>query len=542
MKVTKVILIITTFFINTTVIFAQDVELAKQLMDNERFESAEAILEKATAASSNELEASYLLVKTYIEQNKNDEAKKFVDEKLLPGITANSNPMDKIAYVQYLMSINNKAAADKIIAELLDEKKNQKNVSLLMVIAAVQIDADNGDAKLALTLLENAAKRDKNNATIDILKGQAFLKEHDANNAYLSYQEALRKDPKNVNAHYRTGKIFTAQKNTDIYLEHFKKAYELDSNFAPVLEELYNYYYYRDIQLAKKYLVKFIANTDYSLQNDYYMTDILYLNGEYPLAIQSARSILEKQGTASQPRLYKLIAYSFAKSGDSTAALKNLSDYFTKEDPAKLIASDFEFRAQLTESNSATINEAIIYYGIAAEMDSITDNKIKYAIKISNLSKQIGDYSRQAIWLGKLYHWKQTANNVDLFNWGLAHYSAKEYQLTDSVFSIYTTRFPDDIYGYYWRAQASAAIDTAMTDGIAVPFYKEVVEIGETNKEVHKKMLLKSYGYLAGYEANITKNYTASLQWFQKYLEIDPENSDIKKYVAQLEKWITDKK
>lgn len=74
---------------------------------------------------------------------------------------------------------------------------------------------------------------------------------------------------------------------------------------------------------------------------------------------------------------------------------------------------------------------------------------------------------------------ERKTNNIDLFNWGLAHYRAKEYLQTDSVFGLYTTRYPEDIYGYYWRAQASAAIDTSMTNALAIPYYNKVVEIGE---------------------------------------------------------------
>jgi hypothetical protein len=84
-------------------------------------------------------------------------------------------------------------------------------------------------------------------------------------------------------------------------------------------------------------------------------------------------------------------------------------------------------------------------------------------------------------------------------------------------------------------------MDTSMTDSLAVPFYYKVVEIGEKNKEVNKKMLLKAYGYLGGYEANITKNYLASLGWFERYFSIE-ENAEIAQYIEMLRKWIAEKK
>ncbi len=542
MKTTKLIILFTAVLFKTGLLDAQELAEAKQFIENERYQSAEVILEKAATAVPVETEASYLLVKTYLNQEKTDEAKKYIDDYLLPAISNNANAMDKIAYARYLMGTGNKPAADEIFASLLNEKKNQKNPSLLIAMAEANIDEKDGDARAAISWLDMAEKRDKNNSAIDILKGLAYRKLSDASNAFVAYQEALKKDPQSLKAHYLIGKIFTAQKNPDVYLEHFTKAYQIDSTYAPVLDELYKYYYYRDIKEAKKYLDKYIANSDYSEQNDYYMTDILYLNGEYTSAIQAAKSIIEKKMEESQPRLYKLMAYSSAKAGDSMQAIQYIAEYFSKEDPDKFIAADFELRAQLTEKVTGAKEAAIEYYAIATEMDTAIIKKVKYATKIADMYKQTEDYSHQAIWLGKLYQWKEKSNNVDLFNWGLAHYTAKEYSQTDSVFGLYTTRYPVDIYGYYWRAQANAAIDTSMTNALAIPYYNKVVEIGERNKKVNKKMLLKAYGYLGGYEANITKDYPTSLSWFEKYLAMDQDNEAVTGYVGMLKKWIADSK
>ncbi|MBL0337045.1 MAG: tetratricopeptide repeat protein [Chitinophagaceae bacterium] len=300
-------------------------------------------------------------------------------------------------------------------------------------------------------------------------------------------------------------KIFAAQKNPDVYMEHFMKAYEADSTYAPVLEELYNHYYSRDVRQAKKYLDKFIVNTDYSLQNSYNMTDMLYLNGEYQAAIKSASDIFRNGQIKVQARLYKLVAYSYAKSGDSSNALEYIKKYFENEVPSKLIPADFLFYAQLLKMKPGQEETAIDYYSTAFDLDSIKSNKAECAVAIAELYKKTGSYSKQAAWLGKLYKVKGKTNNVDLFNWGIAWYKAKDFPRMDSVFAIYTERYPDNIFGYYWRAQANAAIDTGMAGHLAIPYYNKVVEIGEKDKASNRKMLLKAYGYLGGYEANITK-------------------------------------
>lgn len=532
-------LIITFMF--STVLVAQDAAEVEQLLDNERYESAEAILEKKLNTDGVMPDISYLLVKTYLEQDKVEEVKDFISKYKLSD-SPESDPLDRITYARYLLQKGDKAGADAIFNSILENKKNRKNPSLLMAMAEVNISEPKGDASLALEWLKMAADKDDDNPSIFILEGLAYRKLSDASKAYLAYQQALKKDKNNVKAHYMLGKIFTAQKNSEVYLEHFMKAYEVDSTYAPVLEALYDHYYNVDVRIARKFLEKFIANTDHNIQHDYRMTDIYYLTGDYDRAITEALKLIDTEKEKAQPRLYKLMAYSALKSKDSLKALEYVNQYFSKEQPAKFIAADFELKAILTEAQPGAEKGAIEYYSIAAEMDTLVANKLKFATAIIKLAKKADMASIQAYWLGKLYQWKDKTNNIDLFNWGLAHYTAAEYLKSDSVFTLYTERYPEDIFGYYWRAQSNAAIDTSLIEGLAVPHYIRVTEIGEKDKEKNKKMLLKAYGYLGGYEANTRKDYVQSLMWFEKYLELDSENADAKRYAETLRKWIGEQK
>lgn len=543
MKKFKILLSWAMFMVVSPFVKAQDPGLdnIEHLLESERYSSAELLLEENIGTNEPLPEINYLLVKTYLEQEKKEEVVKYVNKYLNSVHNEDVDPLNRIAYARYLLNSGNREAANEIFEAVADNKKNRKDPELLLVLAEVAVEEENGNAEEALKWLEMAEKKDKHNADISITRGLAYRKIGDASKAYLAYQDALKKDPRNVRAQYLLGKIFTAQKNHEVYLQHFMKAYAIDSTYAPVLEELYNHYYFRDVRIARKYLEKYIANTDYSLQNDYYMTDMLYLTGDYAEAIRYAGSIISKEQEKTKPRLYKLIAYSYLKNGDSIRALDNIKAYFNKEEPVKVIAADFEMIAQLTAKNPGQEEAAISYYSIAAEMDTINANKAGYAETIVALYKKLGNDSKQAEWLGKLYSWKKNANNVDLFNWGLAWYKAKDYLEADTVFAKYTERYPEDIYGYYWRAQANASIDTNMTGGLAIPFYHKVVEIGEKDQEAHRKMLLKAYGYLGGYEANITRNYPESLRWFEKYVSME-ENAEVARYIEMLHKWIAEKK
>ena len=541
MMIKKITGILTIIFMSSSVLMAQESAEVEQLLDNERYESAEAILEKRITTEGIMPDINYLLVKTYLEQDKVNEVKDFITKYKLSD-NPDADPLDRITYARYLLQKGDRAAANVIFNSILENKKNRKNPLLLMAMAEVNIAEDMGDPAQALEWLKMAGDKDDNNPSINILEGLAYRKLSDASKAFLAYQQALKKDKNNVKAYYLLGKIFTAQKNQEVYLEHFMKAYKIDSTYAPVLEALYDHYYNIDVRIARKYLEKFIANTDHTIQHDYRMTDMYYLTGDYDRAITGALKLIDTEKEKAQPRLYKLMAYSAMKSKDTLKALEYANQYFSKEQPVKLIAADFELKAILTEAQPGAEKGAIDYYSIAGEMDTLVANKIKYATAIIKLTKKADMISKQAYWLGKLYQWKEKTNNIDLFNWGLAHYTAAEYLQSDSVFTLYTERYPEDIFGHYWRAQANAAIDTALAQGLAVPHYIKVTEIGEKDKEKNKKMLLKAYGYLGGYEANIRKDYVQSLMWFEKFLELDGENADAKRYAETLRKWVDEQK
>lgn len=524
-------------------LFAQDAGQVRQLLDNERYSSAEEYLEARADKEGGSPEINYLLMKIYLDQDKDREAKQFAEDQLSGELKDEDKPLNLVAYARYLLSAGKKQEAAGIFSELLNEKKNLKNSMLLTAMAEVAVDEEAGDAAAALEWLDKAGKKEKNNAGIDILKGLAWRKLGDAGKAYLAYSDAVRKDPVNVRAMYLLGKIFVGQKNPGVYMDYFEKAYRVDSTYAPVLEELYQHYYFRDVRLARKYLEKFVENTDYSLRNDYNLTDIYFLTADYGKAVALASKIISLHPDKAQPRLYKLIAYSQAKQLDSLAALQQMQLYFSREDTGKLIAADYRFMGQLAASEKkADTAIAIKYFSLSAELDTSRAAKASDAAVLAAMYRKRGEYTQQAAWLGKLYQWKENANNIDLFNWGLSHYSAREFDRSDSVFGLYTMKYPEDIYGYYWRAQSAASIDTSMLLGMALPHYRKVAELGEKNRESYTKMLLKAYGYLGAYEVNIRKDYPGALEFFKKCAELDKTDETILNYIEVLEKWIKEKK
>ncbi|MGB8194097.1 MAG: hypothetical protein WCF67_19350, partial [Chitinophagaceae bacterium] len=375
------------------------------------------------------------------------------------------------------------------------------------------------------------------------LLGDAYRKLLNGTEAYKAYQKALNADDKYAAAYYQMGKIFVTQNNPRLYVDLFQKAIAADPNYAPALYELYYYEFNRDAAKAMEYYKSYVARSDASAQREYDMIDLLYLNKNYEQAAKQARQLIAAEGQNVKPRIYKLVGYSLAALKDTQQAITYMQSYFSAETDSNEIAKDYETMADLYVATGEKQDSAMAYYEKSLMMEQ--DSAIVYETykKLGELSKQLENYEAHANWLGKYYAGNKEATNVDLFNWALAWYRAEDYVMADSVFGMYTMKYPEQSYGYYWQAKSQALQDSTMEKGLAVPTYQKLIEVLQTDtaNANYKKWMIEAYGYLAAFEANTEKDYTESIGYFEKVLEIDAENADAKKYISILEKDLANK-
>lgn len=534
----KKYLLLTTFLFSTMLIFAQSLDDAKKFMYYERWESAEKTLRQLIQQQPQDMDAYYWLTACLLEQNKKAEAKQLLstaDQEVAKG--AKETPLLKVAAGELLLHDSLQTEAAQKFEDALKDTK-QKDPDVLVAVARAYLNTKRTNYDHVLDLLDKAAKRDKNNPVVYTLEGEVYRRMQDGGKAVQAYMTALEKDPNYAKAEYSIGKIYLTQQNTEYFLKHFTNAVQKDPAYTPALYELYYYYYFRDVNLAKDYLDKYIAHRDASVENDYMMTDLLYASSKHAQALDMAKQLLQKEKDAAQPRLYKLIAYSYEALGDSTNAMEYINTYFTKAVDSQLVAKDFELRAKLLQKFAGNEEKAIADLQKAVEMDTLAANKADYMASLAKLNKKMGNRSQEAYWLGKLYGVKENATNLDLYNWGLAHYSAQEYPKADSVFALYTEKYPEHIHGFYWRAKSNALIDTTMELGLAVPHYQKVIELAAPDSLKNKSLLIQAYGYVGAYQANVKKDFEEALVQFGKILELDPQNADAIRYSDILKKWV----
>ncbi len=516
-------------------LFGQDINQAEDLLYYKKYGSAENILNQVVKNNPENAEAWYLLSSL---PEKNEPAPEIKTALQNAPDEIKDNPYYLIAIGKMLLDESNVLEAEKYFVQAL-EKTKYKKPHILLAVAKAKISAENGDVHQAIDLLNRAIKKDKHNAELYIELGKAYRKLNNGTEAFKAFMQAIDIDKNYAEAYYLTGMIFRTQNNPDVYLEYFTKAIAADPKYAPAYYQLYYHYYFRNVNTAKDYLEKYIALSDHNIENDYDYTDILYLTKNYTQAIDLAKKLIETDKEKTPARIYKLIAYSYREKGDHANAFDYILHYFKVAPDSILIAKDFILVADLYTEKQKT-DSAIFFYKVATELERDSSSLIKYYKTLADLTKQQKDHSERAMWLGKYYKANNNSTNVDLFNWGLAWFQAGNYDKADSVFAMYSEKYPQQVFGYYWRGRSNAAMDSTMELGLAIPYYFKVVEIGETDTTGNsKRQLIEAYGYLAGYEANEKKNYTKAIEYFEKLIQLDPDNEQAKKYVQILKEAAT---
>jgi tetratricopeptide (TPR) repeat protein len=127
-------------------------------------------------------------------------------------------------------------------------------------------------------------------------------------------------------------------------------------------------------------------------------------------------------------------------------------------------------------------------------------------------------------------------SKVDIYNAGFENFKAGNYMRADSVFDIYKGKYPDEVYGHYWSFRALSVVDSTMEQGLAIADATKFIEVAELDKTKNKSTLITAYGYMAGYNANIKKDFAVAISYLDKILEIDPANVDATKNREILQK------
>ncbi len=537
MRKMKHFFLLSSFIFLGNTLFAQSVDDGKKFIDYERFTSAQNVLSKLVAANPNDIEAVYWLGQTYIKNGDNPDT---AAAKALYQKTLQANPNTPLLMVGMgeisLMEGQKEDARNKFEAAMSIPKKRDLP-EIQEAVGRANVDTKGGDPVYAIGLLNQAADRDKKNPEVQILLGDAYRKMIDGANATTAYTNALSLDSKSARADFMIGRIYETQGygQEPIYMKYYNAAIAADPNFAPVYYWLYNYYYKRDVNKSREYLNKYIAVADPDSKNCYAEASLLYVSKLYQQAIAKSDECISTGGTKVYPNVYGLKAYSYDKLGDSLNAKKYFDEFFAKVNPDKIGPNDYAtygrvlLKIPAKDSIEQMHNDSLAEVNIdkAIALDTVPANKLDYVKSTAESLIASKKYADAGKWYAKILTLKPDYGKADLYYAGYNDYRGGDYASADSIWGLYTQKYPEDIFGWYMKAHAQEGIDSTGINGLAKPSYEKVISIADTSadKDKVKANEITGYRYMVAYYYNTKKNVDSALNYNSKILTLDPNDT-----------------
>jgi tetratricopeptide (TPR) repeat protein len=519
-------------------LLAQSVEQGKKFFYYQRYKSAKEQFEKAVAASATNAEATYWLGQVMLLDDKSPAGAKSLYQKALA--TNGTAPMVLVG-MGHLELLEGKTNDARQRFETALSLSKSKDVEVINAIGRAHIDAKQGDANYAIEKLNLASQsKDFKNTQTLLLIGDAYRKLIDGGNAITAYNKALAIDPKLAAATYKIGKVYLTQgaNQKELFLKYFNDAVAADPSYAPALFELFYYWYYHeDVAKSTGYFEKYLAVTDPKPSDDYDRISLQYAAKKYTECITAAKQKITSLGATADPRYYKLVAYCYYDQKDSLNAKTNLDQYFAKQKPESFLPADYEFKAQLLSKFPGNEVEALNNYELAINADTTYESKVNLMSKAALFAKKIGNRAQEAKWQEIVYKTKKAPANTDLYNWGMANYQAANFVKSDSIWNAYIQKYPNEIFGYLWKANTALAADTTMQSGKLVQPFEKLAEMSRKLDSVkYKAQAIKAYFTLAQYYNDIKKDKLTAISNLKKVLEVDPANANAPGLIKSLEK------
>ena len=381
-----------------------------------------------------------------------------------------------------------------------------------------------GDPLYGIEKLKQAAAIDLTNPDIMTNMGICYLKTGGENGgeAVKAFQDAISRDPKNARAMWRIGKVYQSQNNKESLEQYFNNAIAADPTFPAPYLELFNYYSNRDVVRAKGYLDDFLKYADKDPLNDFFYAEYLFRAGKYSESLAKAKEIEASAGLAAAPRLSLLYAYNYDRLGDSVAARDNVIKFFDAK--LDIQSQDYELAVKLLSKFPGREAQTVGYLEQAIGNDTSKVNKLGYMNQAADLYGKAKMYKEQLFWLKKVAELKPDLTNRDFYF--ICDAAAKSGAIEDGKkFSAdYIAKFPDQLYGYRFAANAAIAEDADTSKGTAVPAVLAYIDFLAKDPAKNARILPYQYYYLASYYHDKAKDYPKTLEILNKLLAVYPED------------------
>lgn len=418
------------------------------------------------------------------------------------------------------------AKASEAFDELL-KGKNKKNAFLLVEIGRAYLDQ--GKTVEAAEYAQRAKDINSKCAVAYLLSGDIALNLNDVNKASSDYNQAIYLDEDCSEAYFKYAQVYKGvdpQLSLDMLMRLQSKTPE-DNRISKELADVY--YTMGQYGKAKEAYENYLKVGTPTEQDYTRYAMLLYLNKDYAQSLDMVKKGLE---LAPENHVLKRLAmYDYLELKDYKTGLEAAATFFANPGNPDYVYLDYVYFARLLEADKQ-YEEAVVQFNKALSMDKSHTEIYK---DISDVYEKKRDFPK-AIEAYKNYldEMKSSPDISDLFLYGRLNYYAatdsayQDKQPTylaeaDTIFAQVAVKVPDNYLGNFWRARVNSLRDPETTQGLAKPYYEAALSILEQKPDATKSVLVECNSYL-GYYYFVKEDYNQSKQYWNKILEIDPEN------------------
>jgi len=545
----KTILTLLAVAFATSFAISQTVDDGIKFLYYLRVKSAAQALEKVVASNPKDARSIYWLGQAYLKVYSLADNKDYLEKtKDLYQKALNDGVNDAwiwvgMGHVQTLENNDINSAKQKFEQAITATKgkKGVENWEILNAIGRAMADggSQQGDPQYGVDKLTRAAQINTTNPDIDINLGVCYLKQGSEKGgpAVEAFTDATRRDPKYAEAYYRIGRVYESQNNAEFMNEWFGKAITADPSYGPVYLEYFNYYKERDVNAAKEYLDKYVANSDQDCATDYFTADYMFRAGKYQ---ESLAKVQQMENTACKDyvRINILYAYDYDKLGDSVKAKDYLQKFFQVSPPEKRIPSDYMFAAKLLMKFAGNEDSAMAYLDSAVTADTVKANKMEYmkvgAALMANAKRPDISYN---ILLQMANMKGAPLTGTEYYYLTKAALDSKNCAAADSVSKSYVAAFPDQQQAYGFNVSAAKMCDVDTTKGLAVEPINNYNNFLMKDTAKNKKTIFSNDYYLLIYYAQYAKDLQKALSVIDQMMVLYPDPaSDENKFLVTTQK------
>jgi len=507
----------------------------------DRLDNAKELLERnLNAPATDKAEAFYYLGQIALHQGKISEAAANFDK----GIAANAaNPYNYVG--QAAIALRNGGEAKALFEKA--RKLVKKDPKLEVEIARAYYDVNPTTyAKEIEKCIKNARKWNADDPDSYIFEADTKADKKDWGNAAGIYELAFDKDPNNIEAYVKYANTYF-NVVPQMAIERLVELQAKVPNSALVQRELAEKYYsdYQGSKAAEQY-GKYIKNPNHFAQDEVRYVQLLFFGEKYQESYDLATQLVNRLNPADENVFYmkRMQLYNLVQLKKWPEAVEAGKSFFANVLPK---GSQYEVRDYTdygqSLQNANMPNEAVAAFEKALELnpnntdlmrymgDSYADaeNYVKAAEYYQRLIDSGNHKSNDLFMLSNYYLGAAAADGVDEATKATALANSQKY--IDEVDKL----VPGNVQIVNLKAKIARTREGNVNTGAAISAYNELISILDSREPDpdYDRFYKYAYNYLATYYFTKGDKATAKT-YYKKWLEYDPNNTELRKYVESM--------